>query len=161
MQFVMISPTNTDKLLDMSYATACRTWSTTMTNDAIMVICTMIRMLVGMKLRMSDTAKLDIVVTNITAAHITRVVDMLTVTASAEQMPNTCSAIGLLLNIGSTRTSLDFDIVISASGRRTQAFQVGAESGLASPEIDHILHLRDWSSWRPTTHPLRAPRIGA
>ena len=77
----------------------------------MMVICTMMRMFVGTRSRTADTATFDRVVTKMTAAHITRVVDMLTVTASAEQMPSTCRAMGLLLNIGSTSTSLGVAIV--------------------------------------------------
>ena len=65
----------------------------------------MILIFVGIRFLINDTAKFDIVVTNTTAMHITRVVERLTVTASAEQIPRTCNAIGLLLKTGSRRTS--------------------------------------------------------
>ena len=52
----------------------------------------MMRILVGIRLRNSDTERFDIVVTKITARHITNVVAILMVTAKAEQMPSTCSA---------------------------------------------------------------------
>ncbi len=44
-------------------------------------------------------------VTKITAPAITSDVSSFVVTASAEQMPSTCSAMGLLLKTGSIRTS--------------------------------------------------------
>ena len=65
----------------------------------------MILIFVGIRFHIKDTAKFDIDVTNTTAMHMTKVVERLTVTASAEQIPNTCNAIGLLLKTGSSRTS--------------------------------------------------------
>ena len=52
--------------------------------------------------------KFDNPVTAITAIHITKALSILVVTANAEQMPKICNAIGLLLNIGSYKTSLRF-----------------------------------------------------
>ena len=65
---------------------------------------TMIRMLAGMWLRRRLTERFDPAVTAMTAPHMTSEVSILVVTARAEQMPRTCSAIGLLLNSGSIRT---------------------------------------------------------
>ena len=104
MQLVMISPTNTDSRLLISNMYARRTWSTTMTSDAMIVICTIIRMVCGMWFRMMLTDRLEKAVTNVRAMHIVTAVSSFVVTASAEQMPSTCSAIGLLLNSGSSST---------------------------------------------------------
>ena len=75
------------------------------TKEEMIVICTIMRILVGTRFRTRETAKLDIVQTKITARHMTRVVAILIVTARAEHIPNTWSAMGLLLKIGSINTS--------------------------------------------------------
>ena len=96
------------KLQEKSYTsiiTMGEKGSAVITSEEIIVICTMIRILVGTLLRTSETARLDMVVTKITAMHITSVVDMLMVTARAEQIPRTCSAMGWLLKMGSIKTS--------------------------------------------------------
>ena len=62
----------------------------------MIVSCTMMRMLGGMTLRMTLTAVFDSTITAITASDITMLVSSFVVTASAEQMPSTCRAIGLL-----------------------------------------------------------------
>ena len=54
-------------------------------------------------------------VTKITARHITKDVSNLTVTANAEQIPNTCKAMGLLLKIGCSSISFALGAVIIAS----------------------------------------------
>ena len=56
----------------------------------------MILIFVGIRFLIKETAKLDIVVTNTTAMHITRVVERLTVTASAEQIPKIVNLTELL-----------------------------------------------------------------
>ena len=71
-----------------------------------MVICTIIRILDGMKLRTHEMKKLEKAVTKVKAILITTAVFMLVVTANAEQIPSICKAIGLLPKIGSTNTSL-------------------------------------------------------
>ena len=71
------------------------------------------------------------VVTKITARHITKVVAMLMVTAKAEQIPNTCNAIGLLLKIGSISTS--FCVAISAAPQRLPAFAAVSYTHLTLP----------------------------
>lgn len=76
-----------------------------------MTIWTIIRILPGICLRISDTKKLEQAVTKVTARHITSVTFKLEVTAKAEQIPNICSAIGLFLIIGLVRASLIVDIV--------------------------------------------------
>jgi hypothetical protein len=54
----------------------------------------------GMWRRIMEMNRLENAVTEISATHITRVTFSDEVTASAEQMPRICSAIGLLRNIG-------------------------------------------------------------
>lgn len=73
-----------------------------------MVICTMMRMLPGIMLRIAATAALEAAVTRITATHMVMVVSILLVTARAEQIPSTCRAIGLFEKIGVSRTSVAF-----------------------------------------------------
>src|SRR5690554_8184847 len=72
----------------------------------MLVIWTMVRMLPGVWARTRETARLENEVTAMTARHITILTLMLVVTASAEQIPRICRAIGLLLKIGSKRTCL-------------------------------------------------------
>jgi hypothetical protein len=55
----------------------------------MIAICTMIRTLFGMWLRITETKKLDSAVTKITASVITKAVSSLVVTARAEQTPRT------------------------------------------------------------------------
>src|SRR6056297_2743561 len=80
-----------------------------------MVICTIMRMLLGMYSRISATNKPDRPVTAITAMHMVTVVDILFVTANAEQMPRICNAIGLLEKMGVVRTfnALDWAMILS------------------------------------------------
>ena len=80
---------------------AFRTWSTTMTSEAMIDSCTMMRMEPGVWLRTRLTATLASVVTSMTPTPITNALSMRVVTASAEQMPSTCTPIGLLAMIGS------------------------------------------------------------
>ena len=47
MQLVMMSPTKTDSSSDSSYSVAFRIWSKTITSDAMIESCTMMRMLPG------------------------------------------------------------------------------------------------------------------
>ena len=61
----------------------------------------MIRIDGGIMLRISDTDRFESVSTAITANDITTEVSILVVTARAEQIPSTCTAIGLSLNRGS------------------------------------------------------------
>ena len=49
---------------------------------------------------MIEIKKLENAVTNVKAIHITKAFFTLVVTASAEQIPRICNAIGLLLKIG-------------------------------------------------------------
>ena len=73
-----------------------------------MVICTMIRIELGICDLITETNKPENAVTAITANDITNATDILDVTASAEQIPNTCRAIGLSLTTGSNKSSLVF-----------------------------------------------------
>ena len=72
------------------------------TNDEMMVNCTMMRMELGILLRSRLTKKLEKVRTKITAPHITTEVSILVVTARAEQIPSTCNAMGLFSKSGSS-----------------------------------------------------------
>ena len=96
MQLVMIRPTNTDSSSDSSYSVAFRIWSNTITSEAMIDSCTMMRMQPGVWLRTRLTARLASTVTSITPMPITSALSMRVVTASAEQMPSTCTPIGLL-----------------------------------------------------------------
>jgi len=105
MQFVMIRLTNTESCFETSNRTAWRIWSTRITSVAMIVICTAMRMLLGMWWRMTLTARPESPVTTTTQTDMTSAVSIFDVTASAEQMPSTWSAIGFLLKTGSNRTS--------------------------------------------------------
>src|SRR5210317_1284555 len=117
MQLVMIRPTKTDSCFEMSKKNACRTWSVTMTNDAITVNWTMIRIEDGIRLRIIDIVKFDSDITAITAIDITTEVSSLVVTARAEQIPSTWAAMGLSLKSGS-RSVLFCLAFMSRSPRR-------------------------------------------
>ena len=82
-----------------------------MTREAITVNWTMIRMLFGIWCRSRLIVRLESVSTQMTAAHMTTEVSIFVVTASAEQMPSTWSAIGLLLKRGSSAASLFFTAI--------------------------------------------------
>ena len=56
----------------------------------------------------NDTIKFDIVTTNVRANVMTRACSTLTVTAKAEQIPSTCTVIGLLSSSGSLNNFLFF-----------------------------------------------------
>src|SRR5690606_223115 len=103
----------------------------------MMVICTMIRMLLGICDRITEIAMLEKAVTKDTATTITMESCRLVVPASAEQRPRICRAIGLLLKIGSSRTffALTSDIV-GLPG--TNLFEILLESLLAKPEMEQI-----------------------
>lgn len=82
------------------------TWSTTMTSDAMITICTIIRIELGIWLRIIEMNMLENAVTSVSAIDMTRAVFRLEVTARAEQIPRICRPMGLLLKIGLNRTSL-------------------------------------------------------
>ena len=83
------------------------------TIEAIMVICTIIRMLLGISERITEIAALEHPVTNVTAIAITNVVSSFTVTANALHSPRICKAIGFLLISGSRRICLGVGSAIS------------------------------------------------
>ena len=111
----MIRPTKTDNCLLVSNKNALSTWSVTMTNDAMIVSWTMMRMLGGILLRKRLMKRFASVITTITAADITSEVSSFVVTANAEQIPRTCSAMGLSLKSGSTNISLLLAMVTTPS----------------------------------------------
>lgn len=76
------------------------------TSEAMMTICTMIRIELGIWLRIIEMNIDENAVTKVTAMDITKATCNDEVTASAEQMPRTCRVIGLLSTIGSTSSSL-------------------------------------------------------
>jgi hypothetical protein len=63
-------------------------------------------MLLGIKLRIKEIEKLEHAVTAVTDSDITNATFKLDVTASAEQIPKICSAMGLLLTMGLIKESL-------------------------------------------------------
>ncbi len=65
----------------------------------------MIRMLFGTQLRSALTARLAQAATMVTPMPITSALSIRVVTASAEQMPSTCTPMGLLAMIGVTRAA--------------------------------------------------------
>ena len=93
-QLVMMRLTKTESCLLVSKANARKNWSTMITRDAMIVICTMMRMLLGMMLRIRLTAVFDRDKTKITAKDMVIDVSILVVTAKAEQIPKTCIVIG-------------------------------------------------------------------
>src|SRR5690606_10960146 len=123
-----------------------------------MVICTIMRMLDGICVRMLETKKFENAVTSVSARHIVTVVFRLLVTASAEQIPIICRAIGLLSKIGPNSSSLAFifsaiahllasggcrlTLCVSSGGRcriSTQFVQVRAKTILAHPETHQVV----------------------
>ena len=72
----------------------------------MITICTIMRIELGIWLRISEMNRLENPVTSVSAADITSAVCKFEVTASAEQMPRICRPMGLLLKIGLSRTSL-------------------------------------------------------
>jgi len=89
MQLVIMSPTNTESCLLISYTYAFRIWSVRITKVAMTESCTMMRIEGGILLRSRLTTSEEQVVTAITARHMTKAVSIFVVTASAEQMPST------------------------------------------------------------------------
>ena len=65
-----------------------------------MTICTIMRMELGICARIMEMNMLENAVTSVSAMDITSAVLRLEVTASAEQMPRICSAMGLFLTRG-------------------------------------------------------------
>ena len=65
-------------------------WSTRITSDAMITICTMIRIEPGIWLRIIEMNIDEKPVTKVTASAITKATCSDEVTASAEQMPSTC-----------------------------------------------------------------------
>src|SRR5690606_32746260 len=108
-----------------------------------MVICTIMRMLDGICLRMLETKKFENAVTSVSARHIVTVVFRLLVTASAEQIPIICRAIGLLSKIGPNSRSLAFifsaiaHLLTSVGCRLTLVFSCGGPSCI-STQFVHV-----------------------
>ncbi|CAI8834499.1 protein of unknown function [Methylococcus capsulatus] len=82
-------------------------WSTTITSEAMITICAMIRTLLGMWLRIKAMPALEQAVTEVSARLMIKAVDNCEVTAKAEQMPSTWRVMGLLSTSGSMRTFFD------------------------------------------------------
>ncbi len=76
------------------------------TRAATTTSCTMMRILVGMVLRISDMITLENASTAITEMPITIAGSSLAVTARHEQMPSTCTITGLSLEKGLKKISL-------------------------------------------------------
>src|SRR5690606_31411287 len=120
---------------------------------AMIVNCTIIRMLDGVRLRTRLMKKFEDEITAITAIAITTVVSIFVVTASAEQMPSTCSAMGLLLNSGSTRTLRAFADIAPLLPQR---LEIGPEALFAEPELHRGFHAAPGNRRsRQSIHPVR------
>ncbi|MNF43880.1 hypothetical protein D3C84_249810 [compost metagenome] len=72
----------------------------------MITICTIMRIELGIWLRIIEMNRLEKPVTRVRAIDITSAVFRFEVTASAEQMPRICRPMGLLWKIGLSRTSL-------------------------------------------------------
>ncbi len=79
-------------------------------------ISTIMRILLGIALRSTEMMTLEAVSTAVRARHITAAVSILTVTASAEQMPRIWMVIGLLSERGSRMICLVFAMCSSCPG---------------------------------------------
>ncbi len=85
-----------------------------------MVMNTMMRILVGMSLRMELMITLEPTSTKLSARHMIRAGASWVVTASAEQMPRICSVIGLLSTTGSNSACFDCLSIQPPSGPLTR-----------------------------------------
>ena len=105
--------------------------------------CTMMRIDPGVWLRTRLTAKLASAVTSVTPMPITSALSMRVVTASAEQMPSTCTAIGLLSMIG-VEQRLALGLAEPCPGLRpcpfAQALQPAAVAVVRQPELHQPRH---------------------
>ncbi len=72
----------------------------------MITICTIMRIELGIWLRIIEMNRFENPVTSVRAMDITSAVFRFEVTARAEQMPRICRPMGLLLKIGSNRTCL-------------------------------------------------------
>jgi hypothetical protein len=90
----------------------------------MIVSCTMMRMLEGVWLRIRLTARLANAMTMTTATDITSALSRRVVTASAEQMPSTCTPIGLLSRTG-VASALRSALPMKASDALTWRLPVG------------------------------------
>ncbi len=81
------------------------TWSTTITSEAMITICTIIRIELGICRRIIEMNRLEKPVTRVRAMAMTVAVFKFEVTASAEQIPRICRPIGLFWKTGLNRTS--------------------------------------------------------
>ena len=77
------------------------------TSAATTTSCTIMRMLLGMVLRISEIIRLENAVMAVTEIPITMAGSNLAVTARHEQMPNTCTMTGLLRDSGPSNASFD------------------------------------------------------
>src|SRR5690554_5255745 len=105
-----------------------------------MVTCTIMRIDEGIWWRSSDTKKLHTAATRVRPIHMTNVGPILVVTASAEQMPSTCTMIGLLVISGPTNTCFQDASAIALRLPRFQIFQKFAVALLTEPEMQHGIY---------------------
>ncbi|MPN55108.1 hypothetical protein SDC9_202787 [bioreactor metagenome] len=89
-----------------SYEYALRIWSTRITSIATTTSCTIILIRFGIVFLMSEMMKLEKPVTTVTDIAITIAGSSFTVTARAEQIPNTSTVTGFFLKIGSVNILL-------------------------------------------------------
>ena len=105
-QLVIINPTYTDSCTLTSYATALSNMLTIVTKAATTTSCTIILILLGIVLRISDIIRLLNAVIIVTDSPMTMAGLSCEVTARAEQIPRICIVIGLSFPSGAVRTSL-------------------------------------------------------
>ncbi len=82
-----------------------RIWSKTITSEAMIDSCTMMRIEPGVWFLTRLTATLASIVTTSTPVVITSALSMRVVIARAEQMPSTCTPMGLLARMGARNAS--------------------------------------------------------
>ena len=91
------------------------------TREAMTVMCTMMRMLVGMWRRIRLMAPLENTRTKITARHMVADVSSLLVTARAEQIPTTCREMGFSSKMGASRVSRALPMVQASPSSRSRS----------------------------------------
>ena len=109
----------------------------------MIAICTMMRTLLGMWWRIIEINMLENAVTRVTAMVITKAVSSLVVTASAEQTPSTCRAMGLLAMSGPTSTRFTSFISLCSAIVQpsfTHLFQERTKAQFTHPEIEAVLY---------------------
>ena len=109
-----------------------------MTSEEITVICTMMRTLDGMWLRIRLMMRFEQAATAVSAMPMVSAVGSLEVTANAEQMPSTCRMTGLLRASGSVRMAVFFMVCVLSALRLllAQTLEQRAVAQRPQPVVD-------------------------